>query len=172
VNSSRDAIGSDGPRTRLAIRRFDLVPDGPSVIFFAESESDLPDNEVFRELRFVAHQERNDADARGITSEIIPHLADLVLGGVVGNAAWGLCKAVVGWVHRRKPESKPRLDLGEITARLRAACREVDNGAASCDITSLAQRPDGTWHATLTVAGKAVDCHVEPSGSVTVWEPR
>jgi hypothetical protein len=172
VSDSRDVVESDEARNEFAIRWFDLVPDGPSVIFFAESESDLPDREMFRELRFVAHQEQNSADARGIPAETIPHLADLVLGGVVGNAAWDLCKAVVGWIHRRKLKVQPRVELAEITARIRAACRAIDNSVTSCEITRLAQRADGTWHAVLTASGKTIDCHVDPSGSVTVWNPR
>lgn len=151
----------------LYLRAFELLPGAEYVVFFAASDTELPGEDVRRELRVLALHDRQ-IETRSTTGIV----ATDIISGVIGGAAWDAMKATYTALasYLRRKHGTPAVDAAAIAQRLTAASEEIlGPGPAPLDKLKLKQLKDLRWEAEFTSHGIDVKATIDPAGTVVKW---
>src|SRR6185437_8130079 len=150
------------------MRVFELRTDTEFAAFFADTTSDLPEDDVSLELRAVA----NAVTTRGALEMAFSDVLAAIVGGGVSAHLATYFPATATWLGRRS--SIPKLD--DVTAvldRVRAVSQQIVGSAPeSLREAAIARDADGQWHVAFSYRDLRITATIEPAGSVVTWRQK
>jgi hypothetical protein len=159
-----------------AFHVIELIP-GEDVLVIASGDSDLPDEDAVAELRMQAYERRDEATLGTSISSALQTLAEFLVAGVIGNAAWAPFPAAVRYARewqRRRKAATPIL-AEQAIARARQVCR-VAFGKALPELHTDSVHPligDEGWRVTLRQDTQTVHVEMDSAGVIcSVWRYR
>jgi hypothetical protein len=146
-----------------------------SAIRIAESDAWIVFDEgapkvVASELEQIERPATGDLGGTRSLSGVTEVILNLVLGGVVGNAAWAAIPETARYIQilrSRKFASVPDVDAA--AERIRRAARSIHGPGVSVEIGALNRTADGAWECEVLVAERWVVARIDPAGVLVAW---
>lgn len=144
------------------------VADGEFFILYAEDFSDLPSQNVNRELTHAATRYRNETRRDWQT-----FLETSAISGMIGSAAWA--SAANGYralrtYWQKRGIGRPRANAATVIELVKQACdTTLGKTPGRLDVTEVKQVADGSWRVDFTVDAANFTVRVDEYGDLLHW---
>lgn len=142
-------------------------------------DDDGPSEQALRQLRLWTRSTvdagvRRGDELPGTFGGVVGTLAEFVVAGLVGNAAYANFPDAVDYLRAllSVARSKPVRSVEDLSRRVRSAARSIKGRKPQHVEVISAKQHRHAWIATCQVDGEVVDVTIDTAGLITVWTPR